>query len=47
MMAMDNGTRHRTQQQLRDLFGRYKQEITFFCSHDAKELQAFSSENTR
>ncbi|WP_222887913.1 MBL fold metallo-hydrolase [Enterobacter sp. C2] len=45
MMAMDNGTRHRTQQQLRELFGRYKQEITFFCSHDAKELTAFDLHN--
>ena len=46
MMAMDNGARHRTQQQLRELFGRYHQEITFFCSHDAKELNAFGTENT-
>ncbi|WP_072568393.1 MBL fold metallo-hydrolase [Enterobacter sp. SA187] len=42
MMAMDNQTRHRTQQQLREVFKRYNQEITFFCSHDAKELHAFS-----
>lgn len=46
MMAMDNGTRHRTQQQLRELFGRYHQEITFFCSHDAKELQAYNADKT-
>lgn len=43
MMAMDNEARHQTQQQLRALFRRCNQEITFFCSHDAKELKALSS----
>lgn len=44
MMAVDNGARHRTQQQLRELFSRYNQEITFFCSHDARELNALISD---
>lgn len=43
MMTMDNRARYQTQQQLRDLFSRYHQEITFFCSHDALELNAFTS----
>ena len=43
MMAMDNQTRHHTQQQLREVFRRHNQEITFFCSHDAKELHALSA----
>lgn len=46
MMATDNATRHRTQEQLRTLFRRYHHEITFFCSHDAKELTAFSALDT-
>jgi hypothetical protein len=42
-MATDNGARHRTQEQLRTLLRRHHEEITFFCSHDAKELSALSA----
>lgn len=38
MMAMDNKTRQDTQRQLRTVLSHYHQEITFFCSHDAKQL---------
>lgn len=44
MMAMDNRARHQTQRQLREVFRRHHQDITFFCSHDAKELGALSGQ---
>ncbi len=42
MMAMDNDARRRNQQRLRELSCSHAQEITFFCSHDARELEALS-----
>ena len=42
MMAMDNEARKRTQQQLRALLSQHHQDITFFCSHDAKQLNALN-----
>ncbi|WP_394564840.1 MBL fold metallo-hydrolase [Pantoea sp. SGAir0180] len=42
MMAMDNKTRRDTQRQLRAVLSHYHQEITFFCSHDAKQLRALN-----
>jgi len=44
MMAMDNDARRRNQQRLRELSCSHAQEITFFCSHDARELEALSGQ---
>ncbi|MDH1087761.1 hypothetical protein [Pantoea brenneri] len=40
MMAMDNAARRHNQQRLRELSCQRGGEITFFCSHDARELDA-------
>ncbi|WP_240493233.1 hypothetical protein [Pantoea brenneri] len=39
-MAMDNAARRHNQQRLRELSCQRGGEITFFCSHDARELDA-------
>ncbi|PXW51759.1 metallo-beta-lactamase superfamily protein [Grimontella sp. AG753] len=43
MMAMDNDARRHNQQRLRALSCRHGDEITFFCSHDAQELQTLAA----
>ncbi|MFP3335505.1 MBL fold metallo-hydrolase, partial [Pseudomonas sp. SIMBA_064] len=40
MMGMDNVARRHNQQRLRELSCQRGGEITFFCSHDARELDA-------
>ncbi|WP_336749580.1 hypothetical protein [Pantoea vagans] len=40
MMGMDNMARRHNQQRLRELSCQRGGEITFFCSHDARELDA-------
>jgi len=46
MMAMDNQARRHNQQRLRELSCSHSKEITFFCSHDAKELEALQNPTT-
>ncbi|POU77346.1 MBL fold metallo-hydrolase [Leclercia sp. LSNIH6] len=45
MMAMDNGTRRHNQQRLRELSCAHPHDITFFCSHDARELESLATES--
>lgn len=40
IMGMDNVARRHNQQRLRALSCQHGSEITFFCSHDARELEA-------
>ena len=44
MMAMDNEARRRNQQRLRELSCAHDHDITFFCSHDARELESLAAQ---
>lgn len=47
MMEVDRGLRFESQQRLRELKRDHGGEVTIFCSHDQKELEAMQRRGTR